>query len=91
MNYEVILSGPAEKDFARLDKPIQKRIIRRLEELGNDPFVPRLSKTLEGFPDLRSSRVGQWRIIFTVHADNRVVIVVRIRSRGEVYRRLPSP
>ncbi len=88
MKYEIRLSHRAQRDLDRLDKPTQKRVIRRLEQLAEDPFDPRLSSPLAGHEGLRKSRVGAWRIIFQVPEDGRIVFVLMIERRGQVYKRL---
>jgi mRNA interferase RelE/StbE len=88
VTYEIRLSHRAQRDLDRLDQPTQKRVILRLEQLAEGPFDPRLSAPLSGHEGLRKSRVGAWRIIFQVLEDGRIVFVVMIERRGQVYRRL---
>ena len=88
MKYEVRLSHRAERDLDRLDKPTQKRMMRRLEQLAEGPYDPRISAPLSGVGDLRKSRVGDWRIIYTTKERERIVIVVMIERRGQVYKRI---
>jgi len=57
----------------------------------NWPTTPgdsRISGTLTNAGDLRKSRVAGWRIIFTIDDANRVVYLVTIERRGQVYKRL---
>lgn len=88
MSYEVRISHPAVKDIERLDAPTERRVRRRLDELAQAPTDRRLSKPLVGVPGLRSSRVGDWRILFRVNETERVVEIVAVRPRGDAYRRL---
>jgi len=77
VKHEIRLSHRAARDLDRLDKPAQKRMVRRLEELAQDPYNPRLSAPLSGQGGLRKSRVGAWRIIYQAHESRNV----RRRSR----------
>jgi mRNA interferase RelE/StbE len=88
MRYEIRLSHRAQRDLDRLDKPTQKRILRRLEQLAEDPYDPRLSAPLQGPGNLRKSRVGAWRIIFQVTEEPKIVFIVMIERRGQVYQRI---
>jgi mRNA interferase RelE/StbE len=88
VKYQVRLSSRAERDFGRLDKPTQRRVVRRLEELAEDPYNPRISAPLTGVGNLRKSRVGGWRIIYEVLDETRVVLVAMIERRGQVYKRI---
>ena len=62
--------------------------MRRLEELAEDPFDPRISAPLTGVGNLRKSRLGGWRIIYEVLDETRVVLVAMIERRGQVYKRI---
>ena len=88
MKYQVRLSPRAQRDFARLDRPTQKRVVRRLDQLAEDPFEPRISAPLTGVGNLRKSRLGGWRIIYEVLDEIRVVLVAMIERRGQVYKRI---
>jgi mRNA interferase RelE/StbE len=88
VKYPVSLSSRAQRDFGRLDKPTQRRVVRRLEEVAEDPYNPRISAPLTGVGNLRKSRVGGWRIIYEVLDETRVVLVAMIERRGQVYKRI---
>jgi len=72
----------------RLDQATYQRIERRLDELEANPHDPRISKPLKGLEGMRSSRVGDWRIVYTIHEKGNMIYVVAIRPRGEAYRNL---
>lgn len=88
MNYEVRLSREAVKALDRMDSKPEKRIRSRLHELSDDPLDPRLSKSLTDMEGLRSSRVGGWRILYTINNSANAVIVIAVRPRGQAYRHL---
>jgi mRNA interferase RelE/StbE len=88
LTYRVELSDRARKDFNCLDRNLQRRIGARIDELAHTPHDSRISGTLTGAGVLRKSRVGGWRIIFTVDDERRVVSLVTIERRGQVYKRL---
>ena len=88
MSYQANLSREALKRLDRLDHSTYQRIERRLYELKADPFDPRISKSLKGLEGMRSSRVGDWRILYTVNPSIQTIYIVAIRPRGEAYRGL---
>ena len=88
MNYRVDLSDEAIKTLSRLDHPTESRVRARLRELAENPFNPRICKLLRHAGGRRSARAGDWRIIYAVEREKRVVNVLAVRSRGQVYRRL---
>lgn len=86
-HWDVVLTRQAEKNLRRLPKPLLQRIDRLLEQLAVDPTPPNCKK-LVGNPDLYRVRIGDWRIIYTLKAEQLIVLVVRIAPRGEAYRNL---
>lgn len=88
MSYEVRLYREVAKALDRMDRTTEARILRRLRELAEELLAPRLSKPLVGLEGLRSSRVGDWSILFTVNDAAKAVEVVAVRPRGQAYRRL---
>ena len=88
MSYEVRLSNRAAKDLDRLSRDIQERILRRLDQLAAAPHDPRLSSSLKSQGGLRKSRVGGWRVIFSVDDASEAVNVVTVERRGQVYQRI---
>ncbi len=88
MRYRFVLAGPAERYFSRLDRGLQARILERLGELCLDPMDPDKSHPLHGvYAGLRTSRVGELRIIYRVDTEVSVLAVVAIGPRGDVYKR----
>ncbi len=71
-----------------MDRNTERRIRARLMQLAEDPFDSRLSSPLTGRPEVRKSRVGGWRILFTVDRDSQVIYVATVGPRGQVYKRL---
>jgi mRNA interferase RelE/StbE len=88
VRYRILLSNRAAKDLDRLNRNTQQRVVRRLEELADAPFDPRLSSPLTNAGGLRKSRVGGWRIIFLVNEESTSLEVVTIQRRGQVYQRI---
>jgi mRNA interferase RelE/StbE len=86
VTYSVDLAREAEKVLDRLDRPTERRIRARLFQLAEDPFDSRLSSPLTERAGVRKSRVGGWRLLFTVDRDSRVIHVATIDTRGQVYR-----
>jgi mRNA interferase RelE/StbE len=87
MTYEVRLSRRAATYLRRLDERTRHRIVQRLDQIAGDPYGPH-SKALTNVAGLRSARVGDYRIVFGVADDDRIVSVSAIGPRGAVYRDL---
>jgi len=73
----------AKRDFERLDRVIQKRVIKKLEFLRENPVG--LSKRLVDFDQGEYCyRIGDFRVCFDV--DGKTIVILRIRHRREVYK-----
>jgi mRNA interferase RelE/StbE len=86
VTYRVEVHHQPAKELKRLDRTLSGRIVKRLEELAQDPFNPRISRQMETDPESRYSRVGDWRIIYRVKEAAGVLDIVAIRPRGRAYR-----
>ena len=70
MKYRAVLSAKAVKSLDRLDRKTEERIQARLDELTLNPYEPRISKQMETAARQRYSRVGNWRIVYEIDAEN---------------------
>jgi mRNA interferase RelE/StbE len=83
MRYEIELKPRARKDLRRLSKPDAARIVDALEKLG-DNLAGDVKRLTSFAPEYRL-RVGDYRVLFEIDQNNRVV-VYRVRHRRESYR-----
>jgi mRNA interferase RelE/StbE len=86
VNWSIVLSREAEKILDRLDRPAGRRIRARFAQLAMDPFDPRLSAPLTERAGIRKSRVGGWRILFIADHEARIIQVITVDTRGQVYK-----
>jgi mRNA interferase RelE/StbE len=83
--YRVFLERAAEKDLGRLSMGIHDRVIAALRRLAKNPRPPGCRKLAGSDSDWRI-RVGDYRVIYEIADNIKVVRVNRVRHRGEVYR-----
>ena len=83
--YRIELRPAAVRALRKLDPPIARRVQGAIALLAQDPRPP-AARALKGRPGLRV-RVGDYRIIYTVHYDVLLVIVVTLGHRSDVYDR----
>ena len=83
--YEVFLEHAAERDLKRLSAENYHRIIPQLKALALDPR-PSHCRKLSGSKSDWRIRVGDYRVIYEIDDKARVVRIMRIRHRREVYR-----
>jgi mRNA interferase RelE/StbE len=87
MRYAVTLKASADKSLEKLPHSVRRRVVAKAELLGDDPR-PASSKKLAGGINLWRIRVGDWRVVYAVDDDAKVVDVRIIAHRREVYRDL---
>ena len=83
--YEVFLEKATQRDLKALSRENFHRIIPRIEELARNPRPSGCHKIAGSKSDWRV-RVGNYRIIYEVDDKAKVVRVMRVRHRREVYR-----
>ena len=87
--YRLLIKPSAVKEIEALGaKRDRQRVVARIEALAADPRPPGCEK-LAGQADLFRVRQGQFRVVYTIDDQNRVVDVIKIGHRREVYRRCP--
>jgi mRNA interferase RelE/StbE len=74
--------------LAIIPRPHRRRIAWKIDRLADNPR-PRGAKALKGPLSLYRIRVGDYRVIYQIQDAALLVLVVRIGSRGDVYRHLP--
>ena len=85
--YQLKYRRQARNYLARLPFKIKSRIVDKLHEIKENPDNPNLDiDKLKGELGYRL-RVGQYRIIYTRHRDQLIIEVIKIRPRGDIYKR----
>ena len=87
MAYQVSILPAALRQLAKLPKAVQKRIQEQIDTLADNPR-PHGVKVLEGQQGLYRLRVGDYRVIYQIAAEQLTVLVVRVGHRREIYRKL---
>ena len=84
--YRLVFRPSAERAFLALPKEVQRRLDKRLLALQDAPR-PSGIKALAGASGVYRLRVGDYRVLYEVHDDQVLVLVLAIGHRREVYRR----
>ena len=82
--YRLRLRRSVAKDLRATPKKDVRRILRRIEALKDDPRPPG-SERLAGREYYRI-RQGVYRILYEIHDDVLLVVVIKVQHRSEVYR-----
>jgi len=84
LTYSLFIERRAQRALARIARTDQERIIRAIRGLTDDPR-PHGVKKLNGREAWRI-RVGDYRVIYEIHAGRLLILVVAIGHRREIYR-----
>ena len=85
VSYKIKWDSRALKDLKKIDKRNVKPILKKMNELADDPL---LGKPLKGeFKNYRRLRIGQYRVIYSVIKKIITVQILRVGSRGSVYKK----
>ena len=82
--YNVIVKPSAEKSLVRLPQQVQAAIIEKLLTLEETPR-PAGVKKLQGREGWRV-RVGDYRVVYVIDDAKKIVTVLAINHRRDIYR-----
>jgi mRNA interferase RelE/StbE len=85
--YKLLLHREAAREIRSLPKKIRVQVESVLDGLPADPRPPQ-SERLKGRRGSYRIRVGNYQIVYEVHATEIIVYVIGVAHRKEVYTRL---
>ena len=83
MNYQVFILRSAQRALAKLSKPNYQRVKDAIEALASNPRPPGCKKLVQR--DGWRIRVGDYRIIYEIDDLRRVVTVLDVGHRSDIY------
>lgn len=84
--YNIAFAPAALRQLRKLPMQDQKRIMREIETLTDDPR-PQGVRKLTGADNLWRIRIGDYRVVYEIQDAKLVVLVLRIAHRKDVYRK----
>ena len=85
MSYSIHIKKSAAKELARIPSNDRVRVIRAIDQLKDHPYS---GSPLKGeFRGIRRIRVGDYRVLYEVGVEELTILIVRVATREEVYRR----
>ena len=85
--YKIEIVASAEKEMDKLGPETHQRISQKILKLEQDPRPPKTSRRLAGDFEGYRLRVGDWRVLYTINAKTKTVLIYSIKHRREAYRR----
>ena len=83
-DYVVVFAKSAWRDLESLDAVTVQRVFSKIEALTKQPRPPGCQK-LRGSKNLWRIRVGDYRVVYSIFDDRRLVDVAAVRHRREAY------
>lgn len=83
--YSIEFLRSAQKEYEALELKLRERVRKAIDGLAINPR-PRTSKKLEGEDHYYRIRIGDYRVVYHIDDKVSIVLIERIRHRGDVYR-----
>ena len=85
-SYKIQIKPSASKELELIgNKRDRQRIVTRIQKLADNPRPPGCEK-LESNEDKYRVRQGRYRVVYSIDDQRRLVIIIKIGHRREVYR-----
>lgn len=86
MTYRVEFAAAALRQLRKLDRVAQRRVQAAVELLAGEPRPSGAKKLVGGDGEWRV-RTGDYRIVYEIHDNVLVVLVIAVGHRREIYNR----
>ena len=83
--FRVVLHQQAQKELKKLPKRVKGKAIELIDALQHEP-VPETATRIKGRVGTYRIRLGDYHMLYEVHATEIVVYVIAIGHRKEIYR-----
>ena len=84
--YQVKLESKAEAALRRLPAEVLRRVDSKFSALENNPRPKGVKKLSGRKKEGWRVRVGDYRVLYRIDDDKKLVLIYRIRHRSEAYR-----
>jgi mRNA interferase RelE/StbE len=83
--YKLRLEKRATKALQKIAEPMKSRIIKALDEMTRDPFSGDIRALQGEWKGFYRRRVGDFRIVYSVDSDIKIVSIESITDRKDSY------
>jgi mRNA interferase RelE/StbE len=84
--YNISINQSALKELGKLPKAMAKKAEKAIDALAEEPRPVGVKKLKGADEDLYRIRVGDFRIIYSIEDEIKIVDVLKIGHRKEIYR-----
>lgn len=85
--YQITVQKPVLKQMRFIPPVVLGHVRERIAALADDP-VPAQAEPIQGYKGYFRIRIGSYRVIYEVAHTIRIITIVRIAHRKDVYRNL---
>ena len=82
---QIYIIRAAQKDLDRLPNKIGLKVGLEIQKLTIDPYPPN-SKKLQFKNTTYRVRIGDYRVVYELDISNKLISIIKIRHRKDVYR-----
>lgn len=83
--YKITFVSGLQKDLKEIPKADQKRIVKKIEALADNPF-PSGCKVLQGeLSGLHRIRSGWYCVVYSVDKEKVTILILRVGHRSGIY------
>lgn len=87
MSYRIEVKKSAAKSLRKIPKADQKRIADKIDSLVENLPNPDTTK-MKGNNPFHKVRVGDYRIVYEIHEDVLLILIVKIGHRKDIYKKI---
>ena len=84
--YKIVFTKQVYKSLRRIPRDVVDRMRKRLDQMAEDPYAQYANVTRLQNRAGYQLRIGDWRVIYDIREDELVILVLKIGSRGDIYR-----
>ena len=86
MSWEIRYRASVERDVDRLPAHIRVLVLRKIVDLGENPFPPGC-KELKGTPNRYRFKVARdWRVVYSLFSEFNIIKIEFVGHRKDAYR-----
>jgi len=84
----ILIKKSFYKDFEKIPKKYQKKIINKIEDLKENPLI---GKQLKGdLSHIRRLMVGQYRLGYVFEKEKLIIVILKTGPRGDFYENIKN-
>jgi len=85
MTYEILIPKPVQKQLNKIPQPTRNRLLDTIRALAKVPR-PDGVKKLKGYDSTYRIRVAEYRVIYEIHDQELLILLLSAMHRKDVYR-----